>query len=216
MELYLSSMPSDEMPLDRRTVLKSIGATAALGTGFASTTGSAAATDPKKRRLADEYRDGQNLISAFERHGGDLRATLVAEGFVGEDFSFQSLDIELDSEVNEVEPTDHDTLTGVTAITEEGTTTAFASVSASSETHELALFVQPERDKAYALVEPKSGGDRLLVSESDVSPTGCIRESCSDQTCDTCYNLAKTYECDSYCENCELTGTSCECYFCGP
>lgn len=207
-------MPSNGIPLDRRTVLKRIGTTAAVGTGLASTTGNAVADDLQRRRLAEKYNDESNLISAFERHGTDLRNTLVTEGFVAEDFEFRSLDVELDPEVNGVDPADEDSLAGVDAVDQDGTATAFASLSASSETHELALFVQPERDEAYALVESKEGDERLLVSDSSVSPAGCIRESCTNTSCSTCYDKGETYECDENCENCSLIDTNCSCKSC--
>mgnify|MGYP006896944197 CR=1 FL=1 len=203
-------MSRKNIPIDRRTMLKRIGTTAAVGAGLVSTTGGAAATAQEKARLVGEYHDERALRSAFERHGGGLRETLVDEGFVPEDFEFRALDVGLDESVTGLEPTETDSLAGVTAIREEGTTTALATVSASSSTHELALFVQPERDKAYALVEPKSGGDRLLVDESGVTPTGCSYISCGSSCADN-YSTQKTYNCDVNCRNCSVYDTKCAC-----
>ncbi|WP_128478423.1 hypothetical protein [Halorussus pelagicus] len=203
-------MPRKSIPIDRRTMLKRIGTTAAVGAGLVSTTGGAAATAREKARLVGEYHDERALRSAFERHGRDLRETLVDEGFVPEDFEFRALDVGLDSEVTGLEPTAADSLAGVTAIREEGTTTALATVSASSSTHELALFVQPERETAYALVEPKSGGDRLLVDESGVTPTGCRYQTCGSSCADN-YSTLKNYNCDVNCRNCKVYDTECAC-----
>lgn len=208
-------MPSNDTSIDRRTVLKRIGATAVLSSGLLAASNPAAAEVRAKRQLVDEYHDEHSLRSAFERHGADLRDALVAEGFVTEDFTFRSLDVELDPEVNGVEPVADDARAGVTAITKDGTTTALASVSASSVSHEMALFVQPGRDRAYALVEPKSGGDRVLVSESEVRPEGCLGSRCTDSWCDSpCYQTLEELSCDENCENCEVIGTSCECEGC--
>lgn len=206
-------MPSQGMPIDRRTVLKRIGATATVGAGLASTTGSAAATMKEKTHLVNRHHDAQSVRSVFARHGNGLRAKLVDEGFVSEEFEFESLAVELDSEVNGLAPTAEDARAGVTAIHEEGTTTALATLSASSDTHEIALFAQPERDRAYALVESKSGDDRVLVSESGVSPTGCSYQTCGS-CCDEDYSTEKTYNCDSNCENCEVVDTDCACQDC--
>jgi hypothetical protein len=203
------------MSLDRRTVLKRIGTTAVLSSGMMAASSPAAAQVREKRDLIGQYHDPHSVRSAFDRHGGDLRDRLVAEGFVSEDFDFQSLDVELDSEVNGVEPVADDARAGVTAITRDGTTTALAAVSSSSATHELALFVQPERDEAYALVEPKSGGDRTLVSESRVTPEGCLGSRCTSDWCDSpCYQTREELSCDENCENCEVIGTSCDCEGC--
>lgn len=206
-------MPFEGIPIDRRTVLKRIGATATVGAGLASTTGSATATMREKTQLVNQHHDTQSVRSVFARHGEDLRAKLVDRGFITEDFEFESLPVELDSEVTGLDPTAKDARAGVTAIHEDGVTTALATLSASSATHEIALFVQPERDKAYALVEPKSGDDRVLVSESGISPTGCSYQTCGS-CCDEDYSTLKTYDCDSNCENCEVVDTDCGCEDC--
>lgn len=208
-------MPSDGTSFDRRTVLKSIGTTAVVSSGLLAASSSAAAEVREKRDLIGQYHDPHSLRSAFDRHGGELRDRLVAEGFVTEDFDFQSLDVELDPEVNGVEPVAADARAGVTAITRDGTTTALAAVSASSATHEIALFVQPERDEAYALVEPKDGGDRVFVSESEVRPEGCLGSRCTDSWCDSpCYQTQEELSCDENCENCSVIGTNCTCRGC--
>lgn len=208
-------MPSEGMPVDRRTVLKQLATTAAVGSGLASTVGSANAITREKDRLVREYHDERSLRSAFERHGGDLRATLVEAGFVTEDFDFRSLDVDLDPSVNGLDPTADDARAGVTAIHEDDTTTALATVSASSTTHDLALFVQPERDRAYAVVEPKSSDDRFLVTEDSVTPQGCSYQSCDpDDCCAEDYAVLRTYDCDADCTNCEVVDTDCACESC--
>lgn len=207
-------MSSDDEQFDRRSVLKTIGATAVVGAGLGAASGTVTALKTKQQ-LTRSYSDEGRLRTAFQRHGDDLRATLVDEGFVGENFDFGSVEFELDAEVTGLEPKADDRLAGVTAIREEGTFTAFGMASTSSDTHEVALFVQPERETAYALVEPKDADDRFIVTDAGVSPTG----TCDDTDCGTCctenYRTWKNYECDAYC-NCSVVETDCgsNCFDC--
>lgn len=195
--------------IDRRSVLKALGTTAMVGAGLGAASGSGAA------RVADDslaraYAHETRLRFAFEQHGEGVRQTLVDEGFVAEGFDFWSVQFALDGDVTGLEPSAGDQLAGVTAVVEDGTPTAFGMASTSSDTHEIALFVQPERDEAYALVESKDGGDRMLVTESGVTPTGCSYQTCGS-CCGTNYKTLKTYNCDPDCTNCSLYDTECSC-----
>lgn len=202
-------MSRNDSEFDRRSVLKTIGATAFAGAGLGAATGSASAVE-SKRRLTRGYRDEFRLRTAFEQHGAGLRAALVDAGFVADDFDFGSVDFELDANVTGLEPTSDDRRAGVTAVYEDGTPTAFGMVSTSSDAHEISLYVQPERDEAYALVEPKAGDDRFIVLESGVTPQGCSYQSCGS-CCDSGYSTLKTYNCDPNCQNCSLYDTDCGC-----
>ena len=202
-------MSDNDKRFDRRSVLKAIGTTAVVGAGLGASTGNVAAIETKQR-LTEAYHDEMRLRTAFARHGAGLRANLVEEGFVSEDFEFASVGVDLDADVTGLEPSADDRLAGVTAVFEEGTATAFGMLSTSSDTHEISLFVQPERDLAYAMAEPKDGGDRVIVTESDVTPTGCSYQSCGS-CCTTDYKTLKTYDCDPDCTNCQLWDTECSC-----
>lgn len=202
---------SDDTRLDRRTVLKALGSTAAVGTGFTAGTGGAAAQ--ATRAIGNE----SALREAFEHHGDDLRETLVAEGFVPADFAFADLAFDLDPAVSGLDPGDADRLAGVTAVAGDGTITALGMVSASSDTHDLALYVQPGRGKAYARATPKDGGDTLKVSGDGVTPEGCTYTSCNeDGTCDSyqCFINRDHYSCDSSCRNCDVYKSDCGCCDC--
>lgn len=203
-------MSEDDTRLDRRSVLKGIGTAAAVGVGLGAATGNAAAMIAAKRRLADAYSDEGRLRAAFEEHGAGLRETLVEAGFVAPGFEFDSLDFEIDADVTGLEPTADDRLAGVRATHQDGTTTAFGAVSTSSDTHEVALFVQPERGKAYALVEPAGGGDRVLADADGVEPQACLVTRCGS-CCSTDFAESNTYTCDRNCENCSLFDTDCGC-----
>jgi hypothetical protein len=202
-------MSGNDKHLDRRSVLKAIGTTAVVGAGLGSVTGSAVAQS-EADQLARNYDDETRLRFAFEQHAGGVRQTLVDEGIVAEDFDFGTLEFDLDSGAKGLEPTAEDRLAGVTGLVD-GPTSAFGFVSTSSDTHEISLYVQPERDDAYALVEPLGGGERLLVQESSVSPTGCTYTECQNECCTEDYKEKYYYDCDSNCQNCVVYDQDCSC-----
>lgn len=206
-------MRDNDKQFDRRSVLKTIGATAMVGAGLGATSGSAAARAPDDE-LARAYADETRLRFAFAQHGEGLRQRLVEAGFVAEGFDFGSLRFEIDERVTGLEPTAENRLAGVMATVGEGTPTAVGMASTTSDTHEIALFVQPERDEAYALVEPKGGGDRLVVTENEVSPRGCTGKTCTDSCCGDGIAYEETYECNSDCTDCWVTDRSCGCDNC--
>lgn len=198
---------------DRRTVLKTASAAAVVGAGTAASSTSAAAMRTKQE-LAAAYADEGELRAAFEQHGDDLVDALHESGVVDASFGLDDLAFDLDGDVTGLDPTDPDRLAGVTAVKEGGTFTAFGMVSTSSDTHEIALYVQPERGVAYARAEPKDGGDPFLVSGDGVSPEGCYIDQCGDACSCCCWVTRKTYSCDSNCENCYLYDTDCSCNVC--
>jgi len=206
-------MSDDTGRLDRRTVLKALGTTAAVGTGLAAGTVSAAA-EKIKQGLASEYTDEEALREAFERHGDGLLAQLHDAGMVDESFDFQSLALDVDIDVTGLAPTASDGVAGAAAVRERGTFTALGVASTSSDTHDIALYVQPQRGEAYARVTPKGGGNTYRVSGDGVSPSGCLKTECGS-SCSTCYDTTKYYDCDDNCENCSLYDTDCSCCDCG-
>jgi hypothetical protein len=204
-------MPEGPDDLDRRTVLKAIGASAAATAGLAALTGGAAADAAAKQALADTYADEESLRTAFEAHGGDLRDALVAEGVVSSDFAFGDLELDVRADRDGVEAAATDGLAAVTGAHVDGTTTAFGVASTSSDTHEVRLVVQPQRGEAYAFVEPHGSDDRVLVSGDGVAPASCQYDRCKE-CCDTDTAAEYQYYCtDDYCENCYLDEIKCQC-----
>jgi hypothetical protein len=204
-------MVDDSNRLDRRSVLKALGTTAAVGTGLAASTGSAAA------QVARTYGDESSLRAAFEAHGGDLRDTLVAEGIVSEDFAFGDLSFSIDPDATGLAPTAEDGLASVGVSSGNGPTSALGVVSTSSDTHDISLYVQPQRGEAYARVVPQDGGDTLKVSGDGVTPEGCEYTKCVDDgdcTSSYCYTKKEYYSCDSSCNNCSQYDWDCSCYVC--
>jgi hypothetical protein len=211
-------MSRDDRHLDRRSVLKAIGSTAAVGAGLGAASSSAAAIETRNRLLRS-YSDEQRLQSAFQEHAGGLRRALADEGIVAEDFDFGELSFEIDAEVSGLEPAAQDGLAGVTAVERNGVQTALGIVSASTDTHDLALFVQPELERAYALVEPKAGDERFLATDLGVQPTGdCFYTECTNDCCADATAIEQEWQCrldrSGNCTDCEITGTSCNCHDC--
>ncbi|MFC4449927.1 hypothetical protein [Halorussus aquaticus] len=201
-------MHGDNKRLDRRSVLKTIGAAAVVGTGLTTTTGTVVA---ESDRLARNYRNERRLRVAFEQHGAGLRQQLVDAGFVSEEFDFGDVNFDIDPDVTGLEPTAEDRLAGVTGTVEKETVTALGMASTSSDTHEIGLYVQPERDEAYALVEPKDGDRRFIVTDSEVTPQGCSYTGCVEECCAENYKKQNTYNCDQNCRNCYVYSTDCAC-----
>lgn len=199
---------------DRRTVLKTATSAALFGLGTAATSGSASAAETK-RRLAASYADESSLRTAFERHGDEVVAQLRDAGIVDESFDLGSVEFEVDGAVTGMEPSADDRLAGVTAASPDGTFTALGMLSTSSDSHEIALYVQPERGLAYARATPHDGGDTLKVTTDGVSPEGCAYTEC-ESGCDSydCYDQKNYYSCDSNCENCSIYDTDCSCCIC--
>lgn len=211
-------MRNDSNQIGRRNVLKMLGSTAAAGVSVAATSGTAVATETRNR-LVRAYSDERRLRAAFQQHGEGLRRTLVDEGVVPEDFDFGTLTFDLDSDVSSLEPAARDGLAGVTAVEREGVYSALGIASASSATHDIALFVQPEREKAYALVEPKAGDEQLLATDSGAQLTGdCFYTTCTNECCADATAIEDQWSCridgSGNCTDCEVTGTSCNCPDC--
>lgn len=204
-------MSRDTHP-SRRNVLRTLGAAAAAATGVGAAVGTASAVETK-RQLARAYSDESSLRAAFERHGDGLRDALVAEGVVDERFDFGDLAFEVDPDETGLDPSAADGVAGVTAFREDGEFTAFGSVSTSSDTHDLALFVQPQRGEAYALAEPKAGDRRIGVTGSGVSTGGCTYTECTS-CCEEDYRTEKTYDCCIAEDECFVVDSSCSCFDC--
>lgn len=203
---------SQDDAFNRRSILKGIGGAAASGAALA-TSGVAAAEEPDLER---QYADRTSLLGAFREHAADLPATLAEADVVTEEFDFDRLAVEFDPDVTGMQPTDADGRAGVTVTQARGPRSALGMISTSTDDHEITLYVQPQREKSYAIVEPKDGGDDFVVhDDGDVSPLACVYSEC---TCERCYNpngvgyyVLEDFSCDVNCRNCVVTGTSCEC-----
>lgn len=201
-------MSRDSDAFDRRTVLKRIGTAA---TGAATFAASAQARD-----LEGQYDDRASLLGAFDEHAADLPAALVDAGVVDEEFDFGELDVEFDPELTGMRPTEVDGVAGVTVAYGQGPATALGMISTSTDDHEISLYVQPQRDESYAVVEPADGGDRFVVTDvGDVTTLGCAGWNCTCERCDNpngaIYYWEEYIECNADCTDCWVQDTSCSC-----
>jgi len=204
-------MPRNDS-FDRRSVLKTIGGAAAGGMALAAT-GTASA---ERAELEQEYADSTSLREAFREHAADLPAALAEAGVVTGEFGFGDLDVEIEESATRVQPTDADGRAGVTVVQANGPRTALGMISTSTDAHEVTLYVQPQRERSYAIVEPTEDGDDFVVhDDGEVEPLQCLYEEC---TCEYCYhpdgfgyNVLEQYRCNINCNDCVVEGTSCEC-----
>ena len=203
-------MSEENSGFDRRSVLKALGTTAMVGAGLGAAAGSGAARVDDDE-FAKAYADETRLRFAFAQHAEGVRRTLADEGFVAEDFDFWSLRFDIDEDVEGIDPTTDDRVAGVSSLLDHGEPTAFGMVSTSSDTHEISLYVQPHRDEAYALVEPKGGDERFIVKDSEVTPQGCTYKSCSNDCCSDLTSYRYQYDCGSDCRDCVVYRKWCEC-----
>lgn len=203
---------SQDDSFDRRHILKAIGGAAAGGASLAAS-GVASA---ERSELEKRYDDRASLLDAFREHAADLPAALADAGVVDEEFDFERLDVEVDPAATKVRPTDDDGRAGVTVTQARGPRSALGMISTSTDDHGITLYVQPQRDESYAVVEPEGDEDDFAVrDDGDVTVLQCMGSEC---TCERCYNpngvgyyLLEELTCDVNCRNCVVTGTSCEC-----
>lgn len=195
----------------RRNVLKKIGTTAAVGAGLGFSSGSASAIE-MKGSLQRRYQSPDVLQAAFRQHADGIVETLRAEGLASESFDLDSLTFEVSSDDGLVDPSYEDGTAQVAAVKEQGTFTAVGSVSTSSNGNEISLFVQPEREEAYAFVDPSGSEETLLVTEDDVGTEACVVHDCG-ACCTTDYEEEIEYHCYDNCTECYVYDTVCSgCY----
>jgi hypothetical protein len=202
----------DSNRLDRRNVLKTIGSAAIAGIGLTATDGSAGAFDTP-HRLGRAYSDERRLSIALQQHAGGVRQTLVDEEIVAEDFDFGALDFEIDESVNGLEARTGDHSAAVTAHSVDRTMTAIGVVKTSTDTHDIRLYVQPERDESYAIVESKDGDEQFIATESDLEDTECQWSECTDSCCKEDHVYEEQWNCtvdsSGSCTDCYIEDTVC-------
>lgn len=210
-------MSDNDKQFDRRSVLKTIGSTAVAGIALGATSGSAAAIKTP-HHLETAYSDPTRLRFAFAQHGEGVRQTLIENGIVAEDFDFGDLTFGVDTSVNGLEAEAADHSATVTAHTVEGTMTAIGAVSTSTDTHDITLYVQPERDEAYAFVDPKNSDERFVATDSELEPSSCGWAECTSNCCAEDTATKEYWECtidgSGNCTDCFISDTACSCSDC--
>lgn len=205
---------SNRNRVTRRTVLKAVGAGAAVGVGV-GTTGSATAQSTEltseQQELKSSYRDAQTVRAAFHDTADELLDTLAERGFLDHGVAGE---LPLDNFQMPAEYADADGV-HVTALRENGVDTAHIVVSMEAEHHEVEIVVQPELDRAYARTIPNDGDSTLVASTDDVTPDKfCWDESeCRAECCvvdGDCRATNYERECCDYAGsiNCQTWGPS--------
>lgn len=179
----------DEANTGRRSVLRSVAATALATVGFTNT---AAAIETSRtaelrfRRM--QYRSTDSVRTAIETHGEDLLELLGDHGY-------------LDSSVEELLGED----VTVRATRFGDTTTAHIEATKELADGKLTVIVEPERGRSYA-VERTDGDVKTLRTDASGDST-----TLSVEPTDTKYSCRESITC-SYCEKAEVScdGGTCE------
>lgn len=172
-------MSRENKDVDRRSILRGIGTTAALSVSFTGTATArvsdpeeAAETDAFREFAADvstdvdaetqaelvaEYADPESVEAAFRGNVDPILETLADEGYL-ESASLSAFAFEDVAEDRTLTPTDAATGAGVTAIEHEEGATAHLMATTRSEDHRVAIYRQPHLDNTYAMVQGEDGG----------------------------------------------------------
>lgn len=169
----------------RRTLLKSVGAGAAVsfGLGMTGTAGARpAGLSATHDELKSSYLDTEATRRAFLDHAGHVLAELSARGLLTRG---DVNELPLETLQNNAEYVEGDGV-HVTAFEHEGVDTAHLVVSKATDTHTLEIVVQPELGRSYARAIPEDGNaTSYVVPHRDISPEGyCWFESdCKAECC---------------------------------
>lgn len=229
----MSDLPeSDE--LDRRSVLRNLGAVGALGTGIGASSGVARAGSGTELAAAKadvgiegsareyveaEFGDRDSVLAEFERGGWSVVDALSEKGFL-DDLSTDELGPVLPFPAFQ-EDDRHGVMT-VSPLPVEDTVATDIQMQLQTADHTVRVHLQPELDRQFAIVDPE--GDDLLVDPKTGTvsePAAGARAAGDDDVsttadCAHCYgedniyggcDYKKSYHCD-YSERCECYLTS--------
>lgn len=174
-------MPYDDTndSMDRRSVLKAVGASAVGGVAFSgSATADRRPVPEKLRRRKAEFEDPITARAAVAEHADVLLDELAERGVLAtaSAAAFPADELLTPAEYSGV--TEGATVRGVQI---DGEWDAEVVTSTETDSHAIELVVQPNRDRSYALVDPKDGGDTYRLTfdaNGDVSVSNhCHHES---------------------------------------
>jgi hypothetical protein len=234
--LYLCVYPvssdishEDETSVERRSILKNLGAAgaggiaASSGLAAASSSGRADPADVAKRKR-QKYKKSKNAKKAVRKHGMSVLKELHERDFIRNP-SVATLALNrFFSDIRGMDAEFEEEGYGLTTFANEGDEflTSLLLISKNTDTHRMALYVQPERQKSYAIVQPDDG-DRFMISPSretvKLQSGSCSDRSYCGATC-KCVNSGRqsysnyvTEECywDPYVERCYCNQTGSEC-----
>lgn len=193
-------MKGGKSSFDRRTVLKSIGAGAALlsGAGIGSAREQSPIDLDTKAKLMDQY-EADSLSNTIVEEYVQAEVDFLAEEGIVEDATLDRLPTDNHIEEREALNVEEDREGfAVTAVKTEGEATAHIAVKFTEGEHDIAVYSQPERDNSYAIVEDGSGEKTVFEASS-----GRIM----DQECNTSYSCGE--ECNMYHQNYSIETVCC-------
>lgn len=208
--------------LDRRSVLRAVGAGAAATAAAGVAAGERrAGLPPRLRVLEADYEDAAAVEAAVRHHAGDVLSAL-ADRDVLDQGTVEELDVGEPLAPRAFAAADGGT--HVTAVDDGGVPTAHLVVGVETTAHEVTLVVQPERDHAFAVVESRADGERSALYPGEdglVEPSqeACWYETdCTSECCDGNCTMPTEYEyhCCDYggpvtCDPVGPTGDCCDC-----
>lgn len=158
---------ANDSTVDRRSVLKAVGASAVGGVAFSgSTTASRRSMPESVKRTKAELADPTTVRRALGEHGETLLDELAGRGVLAtaSASAFPSAELLTPDEYSDA--AEGATVRGVNV---DGDWDAEIAASTETDAHAVELVVRPDRDQSYALVAPKDGGDmyRLASGPND-------------------------------------------------
>lgn len=199
--------------IDRRSVLRGLAATGTAAIGVTAASGSAAAEVYRTKRKLE---DPEAARATFARRTSEVRRELADRGIVESDsvdeFSFEP---RLEPEAVVSETADFEGY-DVAADTEHDT--AHLSVSKNTGRYQLAVYVRPGEERAYAVVEDTRNDERFAIVPDAESVRLESASYCLENYCAGCceYNdgYRREFHRDCFYEPqfgcvCETTSTDC-------
>ena len=230
----------DTTGVNRRTLLKGIGAAVAVSSGASSSVAAADGPNsqytPEVHRYVEDAYTPSVIRETVEEQATDVITALAESGYI-EAASTDEFDLDTYYEDKSlVRPEDRDEGTSVTTLVRDGKLTAHVMVSKNTPSHDIALYVQPEIDRSYAIIRSKTESNKEIVldpkvGETTVEPncelgyccetTYCVDEQCSSVVCGSGSCYWYTYRITADCcpqpsgsTNCYEKGRSCDCSNC--
>lgn len=170
--------------LDRRSLLRTAAMTSAASAGLANSVAARDGSDPSRdgklppERIDDvrateirsRYDSPEMIRQTVETHADGLLNNLSEQGIL-DSGSVEDLPLEEFKEGRRtLVPADDPRGVGIDAVRIDGKDTALITVSANTEDENLSIYVQPEREKSYSIVDRDDGN--LLFSSAGICKTG--------------------------------------------
>jgi len=216
---------NSESGLKRRTVLSTMGTTAAIATGATGVS----ATEKKSsatKKAQKKYRDQSVRQQVFRKHAGKVISELAQRNLI-QSASLSEFEIgTFHKQKTQLEAQGSNDGVAVTTFkTEDDNITELVMLAKDTSTHTIRVYVKPELKESYALIQAKQDGEKFAIDPSKESTELEATATCDDfYVCgDQCHNSclvggtymdkAKEYSCyasgpDDRC-SCYLEGTSC-------